>query len=107
MSIEETGKQSAGGAPLPLVSHRFVVRPGSFFLPLVAALLCLAGKPIAAAQTLGPVDGNDLAATDLERVSVGTEAPLFTLESYDGDPVELASFRGQKNVVLVFYRGFW
>ncbi len=38
---------------------------------------------------------------------VGGEAPLFTLESYDRGPVELASFRGDKNVVLVFYRGHW
>ena len=61
----------------------------------------------ARAQTLGPVDGRDLSPADLERVGVGDEAPLFTLESYDGGPVDLAGFRGDKNVVLVFYRGHW
>lgn len=56
---------------------------------------------------LGPADGRDLPATDVERVSAGTEAPLFALDSYGGETVELAQFRGRKNVVLVFYRGHW
>ena len=61
----------------------------------------------AAAQTLGPADGHDLPPTDIGRVAVGTEAPLFTLDSFDRGPVDLAGFRGEKNVVLVFYRGHW
>ncbi len=56
---------------------------------------------------LGPKDGAGLAATDLERVKVGTEAPDFTLEDQDGKPVTLSSYRGKKSVVLVFYRGYW
>ncbi len=78
---------------------------GALSVALLAAFL-LTGAP-AAAQTLGPADGHDLPPTELERVMVGGEAPLFTLESYDRGPVELASFRGDKNVVLVFYRGHW
>ena len=88
--------------------HR--LRTGAPLLALVASLACtaLAFAPRPAhAQTLGPADGHDLPATDIERVAVGDEAPLFTLESHDGGPVELAGFRGQKNVVLVFYRGHW
>ncbi|MDE2751963.1 MAG: hypothetical protein OXI83_05240 [Gemmatimonadota bacterium] len=61
----------------------------------------------ARAQTLGPVDGHDLPPTDIERVALGDEAPLFTLDSFDRSPVDLAGFRGEKNVVLVFYRGHW
>ena len=61
----------------------------------------------ARAQTLGPVDGHDLPPTDIERVAPGDEAPLFTLDSFDRGPVDLAGFRGEKNVVLVFYRGHW
>ena len=61
----------------------------------------------ARAQTLGPVDGDDLPPTEIERVALGDEAPLFTLESFDRGPVELAGFRDEKNVVLVFYRGHW
>ena len=56
---------------------------------------------------MGPADGFDLPPTDLERVAVGDPAPLFTLESYHGEPVSLEDYRGEKNVVLVFYRGHW
>ena len=59
------------------------------------------------AQELGPADGEDLPRADLERVAVGGEAPNFTLESFAGESVELAGYRGAKNVVLVFYRGHW
>jgi cytochrome oxidase Cu insertion factor (SCO1/SenC/PrrC family) len=56
---------------------------------------------------LGPADGHDLPATDLDRVQAGDLAPDFTLTSLAGTPVTLSSFRGQQNVVLVFYRGHW
>jgi hypothetical protein len=55
----------------------------------------------------GPVDGHDLPGTDLERVQDGEPAPDFSLESYAGPVVTLSDFRGEKNVVLVFYRGHW
>ena len=33
---------------------------------------------------------------------------LFTLPNgADGELISLESYRGEKNVVLVFYRGFW
>jgi peroxiredoxin len=35
-----------------------------------------------------------------------TTAPDFTLDNAEGQPVSLADFRGLKNVVLVFTRGF-
>ena len=56
---------------------------------------------------LGPVDGQDLPSTDLERVKDGDPAPDFSLASYAGPAVTLSDFRGEKNVVLVFYRGHW
>lgn len=56
---------------------------------------------------LGPVDGHDLPATDLERVAVGDLAPDFSLETLSGDTLTLSGFRGQQNVLLVFYRGHW
>ena len=46
------------------------------------------------------------AATDLNRVSVGSVAPDFDLPSPSGSKVKLSSLRG-KTVVLVFYRGYW
>ena len=82
---------------------------------LVLAVIGLAGcaaqekvvsdEPVEVA--LGPVDGHDLAAQDLERVQVGQTPPDFTLTSLAGANVTLSSFQGQKNVVLVFYRGHW
>lgn len=56
---------------------------------------------------LGPADGHDLPGVDLERVQVGDVAPDFTLVSLAGPPVTLSAFRGERNVVLVFYRGHW
>ncbi|MGE0161478.1 MAG: peroxiredoxin family protein [Gemmatimonadales bacterium] len=78
---------------------------------LAAALLCMAAllPNHAAAQStaLGPVDGLNLSPVDVERVAVGSTAPDFTLAVYRGDTFTLSSLRGSKNVVLVFYRGWW
>ena len=38
---------------------------------------------------------------------VGDLAPGFTLMSARAGDYTLESFRGDKNVVLVFYRAFW
>ena len=51
-------------------------------------------------------EGN-LPATDLNRVVEGVQAPDFTLESADKEQITLSSYRDKKNVVLVFYRGYW
>ena len=37
----------------------------------------------------------------------GDVAPMFTLPTAAGESVSLDSFAGDRNVVLVFYRGFW
>jgi hypothetical protein len=44
--------------------------------------------------------------TDLKRVVPGVVAPDFELPSSAGGTLKLSSLRG-KNVVLVFYRGYW
>lgn len=59
------------------------------------------------APALGPADGTDLPGIDLDRIQVGDEAPDFTLASFDGEPVTLSDYRGETNVLLVFYRGHW
>ena len=56
---------------------------------------------------LGPHDGFDLPGTDTGRVAVGDIAPDFSLMSYAGSVITLSDYRGDKNVVLQFYRGHW
>ena len=41
-----------------------------------------------------------------EPPAVGEPAPLFNLTSVQGGPVELAAYRGRRNVVVWFSRGF-
>ena len=70
--------------------------------------VCIA-SPLSAQQmaALGPSDGRDLPPTEIDRIAVGTRAPDFTLAKIGGGNTALSSFRGRKNVVLVFYRGYW
>lgn len=78
-------------------------------LPLAFAALpsARAQTGVKAGITLGPADGKSLEATDIERVAVGALAPDFTLGTYGGGTLTLSSLRAKKNVVLVFYRGYW
>jgi peroxiredoxin len=79
------------------------------FSILACALLAFAAVSTSGAQAvkLGPMDGAALKPTDIERVSVGTHAPDFALAKYGGGTVTLSELRGKKNVVLVFFRGYW
>ena len=68
--------------------------------PAVVADLGLAGRAQALAGPDVPLPrrkGPGMA------VEVGQEAPDFELRDQHGKPVQLSSFRGAKNVVLVFY----
>ena len=47
------------------------------------------------------------ASTDDPAAPAAMLAPTFDLPSGTGGTVSLASFAGDKNVVLIFYRGFW
>jgi cytochrome oxidase Cu insertion factor (SCO1/SenC/PrrC family) len=77
---------------------------GGVLIVLTWSVAIAAGQ---VATTYGPKDGTGLPPTDLTRVAMGAPAPDFTLESKDGVAVTLSSFRGRKDVVLVFYRGHW
>jgi len=74
---------------------------------LLTLLLIFSVVTVPVFAQLGPKDGANLSATDLERVKVGQSAPEFTLEDMTGKRISLSDFRGKKNVVLVFYRGHW
>ena len=41
------------------------------------------------------------------RVAVGQEAPDFTLPAASGGEHTLSALRGEKNVILLFFRGSW
>jgi hypothetical protein len=58
-------------------------------------------------ETANAADTSELKATDLDRINPGTEAPDFNLESIDKAMVKLSSYQNRKNVVLIFYRGYW
>ncbi len=79
-------------------------------VPVALAVASPAVSTVAQAQAsamLGPVDGKEMEPTDIERVAVGTAAPDFSLAKFGGGTTTLSSLRGKKNVVLVFYRGYW
>jgi peroxiredoxin len=42
----------------------------------------------------------------MPKVQLNGPAPDFILNDFRGNPVQLADFRGKKQVVLVFNRGF-
>ena len=78
-------------------------------LPRWLKALALAGVAYTsvAASELGPKDGTELVATDLDRVAVGDVAPDFSLLSSAAEEITLSAYKGQARVVLVFYRGHW
>lgn len=57
--------------------------------------------------SLGPLDGERLLPTDVDRIQVGMIAPDFRLADEQGAVHQLSQYRGKKNVVLVVYRGHW
>lgn len=83
------------------------MRPSPRYLSVMTAALLTASCSAGAEDRLGPLDDQALPPADLERVAVGDEAPDFRLASLAGEPVRLSDFRGDKDVVLVFYRGHW
>ncbi|MBN2119277.1 MAG: redoxin domain-containing protein [Anaerolineales bacterium] len=42
----------------------------------------------------------------MSRAELNQPAPDFTLTDFNGREISLANFQGQKNVLLVFNRGF-
>ena len=85
----------------------------------IAALAACGGAaapPTAAPEpTSASTVGEGEQAAIVDEHMTGTEAPApsvmmaptFELPNAAGETVTLASYAGDKNVVLVFYRGFW
>lgn len=74
---------------------------------ILAAAFAVSLASTTALAQLGPKDGVGLIATELDRIKIGQPAPDFSLEDVNGNTMTLSDFRGKKNVVLVFYRGYW
>ena len=81
---------------------------------LALAILALAACGTAAESqptTAPPATEAPAAATTEEAASSAAPAaklaPTFELPNAAGETISLASYAGDKNVVLVFYRGFW
>ena len=83
-------------------------------LTLIAVVAC--GSAAEPQATVAPVATEaPAAASTADESSAGAEseapaamlAPAFELPNAKGEAVSLASCAGEKNVVLVFYRGFW
>ncbi len=64
-------------------------------------------QPTAPPATAVPTPGADSAATMEAPEPASNTAPKFELSNAIGETVSLGSYAGSKNVVLVFYRGFW
>lgn len=76
-------------------------------LAVAAATACSGGeaKSGPARVTAGAAPG--AAAPAVSAPAFGPGVHDFTLPTSLGGPVSLRDYLGRKNVVLVFYRGFW
>ena len=86
--------------------HRPLRREAAVALVLMLGVSSLLGVRTLAAHT-SSTDSNATAGTQAERVAVGDEAIDFSLESIDGESYRLSELRGQKNAILIFFRGAW
>ena len=89
----------------------FIVPLAVTFLVTVMIAACgTAAEPVAEDSqppSAAHVQEGEGSAAPGAAISVASVAPQFMLPSARGDAFDLASFAGDKNVVLVFYRGFW
>lgn len=72
----------------------------------VIKTLCFAVVLTGLTMSTGDAVADD-SAPAAERIAVGHQAPDFTLESSAGDTYNLSELRGEKNVLLIFFRGTW
>ncbi|RMH21598.1 MAG: hypothetical protein D6696_05485 [Acidobacteria bacterium] len=75
-------------------------------MKLSADRMAVAGALLAALVAV-PALAEDADSDPPQRVEVGQQAPPVELKGCDDQDYDLASLRGQKNAVLVFFRGSW
>ena len=80
-------------------------------LAVLALVACGASSEPGAApgETAAPTEATAATQSDSGGAPAGAAmmAPTFELPNAAGETISLASYAGEKNVVLVFYRGFW
>ena len=81
---------------MPTLTKRNI--PQFTAIPLLLVVVACAGALAPADISFDPSPGETLPAET---------AYQFTLPTVSDDDVSLASYAGERNVVLVFYRGFW
>ena len=89
--------------PMLLVLKKIIIKKTCLGFILFAAAFISAGI----IPQINEVMASDSKATDLERIQAGLQAPDFNLESVDGNWVKFSNYQNKKNVVLIFYRGYW
>lgn len=62
---------------------------------------------LAGILTVAPASGSSTSAQQAERVEVGDQAIDFTMQSIDGETYRLSDLRGERNAILIFFRGTW
>ena len=109
-SAEEPATQAPSATTLPATEA-----PVGATVPATEPAATATSEPIATTST-AVSEPNEVAVPATPSVTTdnpdqsepGNMAHLFTLpNARDGMEVSLESYRGDKNVVLVFYRGFW
>ncbi len=90
-------------------SHLFVGRIRKFTAGglVVGACALLSVECIAAGGETPSAAIAERPEARASRVRVGQEAPDFNLGAPDGSQHRLSDLRGQKTVVLIFFRGVW
>ena len=90
---------------------RLLARSGAVVaLALVLTVLAACGsaaEPPTAAPEPTQAQATAAPAAEGDSAPAGRLAPTFELPNAAGESISLASYAGDRNVVLVFYRGFW
>ena len=99
---------------LDTLTRRFKILGLEALIAVAALLLAACGSAAEQEPASAPTATEPSAATgEATPVSAGATAasakvaPTFELPNAKGETISLASYAGDKNVVLVFYRGFW
>lgn len=113
-SVEKAGEKSEPASPAPTVAHK-VAGDTSSGVPksepesatAVKENLTAVGSQPSPEPLQAPAAGPEESSADSSPQITLPPAPAFTLTSASGEPVSLETYRGESNVVLVFFRGFW